>query len=114
MFTGDGDVEMFFFYFENVLTRNKDESEKATELLAQFGGNALQFFIAKITAGGAISDAGKNYVGVKAAFLERIARRVEPQDITGKATDATLDEKNLVQSLERLYALYTLAGFNDE
>lgn len=32
--TGDGDVLMFFFYFENVVMRGKDRSEMAFVLLA--------------------------------------------------------------------------------
>lgn len=31
--TGDGDVTMFFFFFENVVMRGKDDGEKALELL---------------------------------------------------------------------------------
>lgn len=92
----------------------KEESEKNLELLVHIDGTALQFYFDKFTTNGAVNDASKSYTQVKAAFLERFARRQEPQDVIRAATKALLDERDLLYSLDRVDALYSRAGFNEE
>lgn len=73
VFTGDGDVNMFFFYFENVFMRRKENNEKATELLAHLDGPAFECFCEKFTIDGAITFAGNYFGEVKRAFSDKFA-----------------------------------------
>lgn len=68
--------------------REKSEIEKVLELLAHFNVDAHQFFFEKFTIGSAMSDATKNYIRVKEAFLKKFAHSVEPQDIIWQTTNA--------------------------
>lgn len=114
VFIGDGDVQMFFFFYENVVTRGQDEGEKTLKLLLHINGLTFHPFFKKFTIGSAVCNAGKNYIPVKAAFLKKFPELLGFQDIIRQATDCTVDEKNLVLSLGQLDALYKRACFNDD
>lgn len=57
VFTEDSDVKVIFFYFENALTRKKDESKRVFELLAHLVGLAFGCYFKFF---GAIGDARKD------------------------------------------------------
>lgn len=80
VFTDDGDVKMFFFYFEDIFMRGKDNAEKSFELLTQLDEDAFAFFFDTFTVEGNISESGKNFQVVQNAFLERFVEKVELQD----------------------------------
>lgn len=114
VFTGTGDVKLFMFYFENVLMRGKDLQEKSYELLAHLDGEAFQFFFERFTTAGVLRDEAKEFENVKNAFFDRFQKKEEPQDVIREATDASLDPERLVESMDRVDALYSRAGFNEE
>lgn len=51
---------------------------------------------------------------VKAAILEKVARKEEPHGIIRNGTNAVLDEKDLLPSMDGLDALCNRTGFNIE
>lgn len=61
-FRDEGDVMVFFFYFENVAMRGKDEKEKAVELLALLDGAAFDFYFEKLTINSIIYEAGEDFL----------------------------------------------------
>lgn len=77
-------------------------------------GVAFEFHIEMFTLKGSIDEAGRDYLQVRAAFLEKFSKKQEPQENIREATDAVLHEKDLLPSLERLDVLCSRAGFNAE
>lgn len=80
--TGQGDVAMFFFFFDNVGMRGKDESEKAFALLAYLDGAASEFYFQTFTMNGTIIETKKDFSVVKKHFwkisLKRRSRKRDP------------------------------------
>lgn len=72
---------MFFFYFETVLMRDKDSSEKSFELLGHLDGSVFEFFFKKFSNDRTKSEAGKDFKVVRWAFLDKFSRNEEPQEV---------------------------------
>lgn len=64
------------------------------------------YFFEKFTVNGTISEDGKDFTRVRKAFLKRFHYKEEPHDVMREATNAGLDEKDLVLALQRLEDLY--------
>lgn len=67
--------------------------------MANDNEDSHQFFFEIFTVCVAVADVGYDYICVKAEFLEKFARLVELGDVVRESLDATMDEKNLAQSL---------------
>lgn len=52
--TADSEIRMFFFSFEHVALRNKDDNEKQLELLAHLEKQPFKFFSPRVTGEGKI------------------------------------------------------------
>lgn len=50
-------------------------------------------FFEKFTVKGTMNETGKDFTGVKEAFLERFAKKEEPQFVIREATDVSLNKK---------------------
>lgn len=74
----------------------------------------FEFYFEKCAREGAINVAERDFVPVKKAILERLARKEEPQAVVREVTNAALDEKNLLASTDRLDALFRQVRFNGE
>lgn len=114
MFTREGDVTMFFLFFENVVMRGKNKSEKVFELLEFPEGASFHFYFQTFTINISISEAGKDLSIVKNAFLEKFPKKEEPQDVIREVTNASFDERDMLETHYRPDALYTRAVFNDK
>lgn len=69
MFTGNGDVHLLFFYFDNLMLRGKDENDKSLQLLAQLHKQAFKLFFQRFTSDGQILDKPTNFEIVQTAFF---------------------------------------------
>lgn len=78
MFTAEGDVEIFSFYFGNVVRIEKEDAERAFELLVHLDGTVFEFYFGDFTFGGSITDFKKDYGEAVNAFLERFSKQVNP------------------------------------
>lgn len=87
----------------------KDENEKAVELLLYLDGAAFEFYFEPFTTDALVSEAERNFFRVKKTFLAKFSETKEPQDVICEAPDASLAKKNLVPSTDRLHALYRRA-----
>lgn len=69
LFTGDEDLEMFRFYFENVAPRGKNEDGKSMELLVHIEGRAFRALFQRFTFYGKLTmQAGSFKVKNQALF----------------------------------------------
>lgn len=60
------------------------------------------FFSKKFTIDGKISEIRKDFSVVKKDHLDKFANREEPQDVKREATDAVLDQEDILLSIDRL------------
>lgn len=104
---------MFFFYFENVVMRGKQESEKSLELLAHLDSDAFRFFFDRFTKDGELTVEAHDFSVVKKAFIEEFQDEEEQQDVIRKATEAKLDEQELLGSLMNMEKLFDHAKFDE-
>ena len=114
MFDGSsGNVEKFFFYFENVATRGKTPEERAVLLLGFLFGDAFDFYYDEYASKGELLDAGLDYKAVKKSFIERFGKSEAPEESIQLAIAASLDPSNLRSSLTGMDSLFQKAGFDD-
>lgn len=102
---GTSDMKVFFFYFDNSASRNKNAEEKIYELHAHLYRDAFQFYFDKFTRDGEMLNDAKDYTKVKAAFLKKYQRRKDPSTIMQDALQARLDINDLAVSLNKLEEL---------
>lgn len=57
VFDGSSDVNMFLFYFENVVMCDKDYAKKSLALIPHLDGEAFQLFFDKFTKNGKLNNA---------------------------------------------------------
>lgn len=114
IFDGSSNVRMFLFTFENVAMREEKEEENALELLKFFDGRAFEFFSECSAGGEVITAKSADFLTVKAALLEELEKREEPQKIIRVPMYATLDSRNLTNSLSAMNVLVMKAEFNEK
>lgn len=78
----------------------------ALEDLFFLGGEPFKFFFQNYTIDGVINDAEKEFEVVKQAFLQKLAKLEEPQDVIRKRTYGTLELIDLFASMYRLEYQY--------
>lgn len=114
IFGGEGDVRMFLFYFEDVFMRGKNEEERAMSFLSLLDRESLQFYFNRSKKYGTVSAERQVFETVKAASLDRFVKREELQVTIRQATGASLDEGDLLQSLEDLDVLWNQVIFSED
>lgn len=72
LFAEIGEVDRFFFYFENVPTGSKKGTEQVFEQLAQVDAVKCEFGLACIIITGALSNAGKNFTHIRSIFVGKL------------------------------------------
>lgn len=68
-FTGDIDIDMFFFYFESVPNRRKDDIDRGFEPVTNVIGATFELYFSRFIISGSISKEIENYNLRKQASL---------------------------------------------
>lgn len=71
IFDESGDIKMFFFYFENVAMRYKEEKDYYLELFSYLDGPAFEFYFEKFTNDGSPKTEASDFKAVKEAFVSK-------------------------------------------
>lgn len=85
--------------------RGKNENEKAVELLEFLDRATLEVLFEKLSINEAVNENGIYFLQGKVAFVERFGSQKGHQDAIGEATEASVDQKDLQASVERLDTL---------
>lgn len=97
--TWDEDVKMVFLHFENVSIKGSNEPGRTFALFAQVDNTTSEFYFMQFTVIVSICDLRKGYYHLRRAYIEKFGRKLETQHAIWKATEARLDENNLLKSL---------------
>lgn len=74
---------------------------------------SFEFYYETFSRDGSITEEGEDYKAVKRSFINRFGNRQEPEDSIRSATIATLNNADLVRSLQSMDTMFEKAGFND-
>lgn len=102
---------MFFFYFDNIATRGKEQNNKAYELLTNLHGEKIQFYYEIFTRDGEMVLEARDYTTFKTAFLEKYQSKEDPGTTIKTAVEVRLDMEGLRESLHTLEEIYTKEKF---
>lgn len=73
MFSGEGEIHLFFFYFKKIEMRGKDDSEEEFKFMAHLDGHAFEFFFDRFKKDETFITEGMGFSAVKTAFVEKFA-----------------------------------------
>lgn len=105
MFSGEGGINMFFFYFENISGRGKDENEKVFQFMVHLDGPAFEYFFQRFTKNASISTKFVNFGEVKDAVVDEFNKRDTQEETTHRTMEETLDKNDFIKSMKRIDAL---------
>lgn len=91
IFGGSGDLKYFFFYFENVEIRDKEEKGYFLELLSYLYGPGVEFYLKKFTEDGSLKTDTFNFKIVEDPFFRKLKSKEDPQQIISRSIDETLN-----------------------
>lgn len=120
IFNGEGDVVMFFFYFENVALLGKKDSEKSFEilqsfeLLAHLDGHTFGFFFQRFTTNGNLIEEARSIPVVKDDYLGEFQKIDKLEEIIPRATETSLSTDELKKTINNIDEIYGKGGFNKE
>lgn len=75
IFGGSGDVRIFLFYFENVVSREVEDGKKSYELLSNLNVNAFEFLLSRFTKDRELKTEALGFKIVKKSLLEKFMKK---------------------------------------
>ena len=106
------DVGKFFFIYDNVIMKGKEDSDKAADLIKYLDGPAFDVYYETYADGDSISKAAGNYSELKKLLKDKFKQVENPETVIQMAVNAMLDESFILNSLEGIQKLYEKAGFD--
>ena len=114
VFTGETDVDEFFFTYELVEMIGKTEDEKAKMLPAYLKGDAFKLYREMFTQGNSLNNEALDFEAVKDKLHERFSEKLTVAEATVKAVNLSYSNQKMDKFLKDSDKLYELAGFSDE
>ena len=107
------DVKKFFFYFNNVLMKEKRDQKKAKELLPFLDGLDFEFYYSRFAANDTLTAEAMNYTAVKRAFFDKFQLQEDHEVAIRLAIDLRLQDDDVMSFVKKAESLYSAADFND-
>lgn len=116
MFSGapDSDVAKFFFFFDYVVAKGANDSEKATQLLPCLTRKAFDFYYETYAYQGHRIQDAYGYAAVKQVMNGEFSEVVIEEDYVRRAMDCKLGPLDMSASLTVKEVSFKKAKFNDE
>ena len=114
VFTGEGDVDEFFFTYEHVEMIGKTDEDKAATLVAYLKQSAFKFYRETFTKDNEFTQDARDFRIVKRKMYERFAEKMSVAEATVEAVNLRYEGTNMDGFLEKVDDLYDQAGFKDE
>ncbi len=107
-FKGNEDAQKFFYLYENVVTKNMPDSERAEKIVAYLSDAVFDFFFDRFTLDNFPTEEAKDYGLVKKEMQEKFStQKTEPETMRDALTlryDAG-DASNFLLRADKVYNL---------
>ncbi len=108
-FMGNEDARKFFYLYENVVTKNMQDSERAEKIVAYLGDAAFDIYFDRFKPDNNPTEEAKGYGLVKKVMLEKFSTQNTESEIMRDALTLRNDRVDFPTFLSRADKVYTQA-----
>jgi len=112
VFKGLGDARKFFYVFENVITKEQTEIERADKICEYPSGDAFDFYFERFTMDNKPTQDATVYSTVKEVMLDKFSTKKTEAEVMKEAINLVYDGGDVNAFIAKADKLYTKAKFN--